>query len=866
MNCRRDVFYGKIIRRNATKHITRFVYFSKLCLKMKHFAVLKRFILIEAIVILHEKGCLSMKTKGKKLRKTACTLTAGMMILSAGTVFTGCRNNSGDSRSENNVNNGVAASEEESVRSLAYTVNDIEPDADNFYHLTSKNGLLYSTIYESEQHGDTWYSRQYILVMDETGKTQVKIPVFEQTEDYQFGTIYGDPIVDDDGNITCIFQSGTYDPQTYTQDGKYQILTFGPEGDLISSKDIEDIYTREENNNGKYLNGLVTDSEGNIYCNLSTCVRVLDSTGKVLFTTDEIDTNNGYMQSIILTNSGVPAVGIQQWGEKPVSKLVEIDLAAQNFGTEYILPDEYINSMYSGSGDYLCYFPNDTGVTGVRADTLEKESVLNLVNLGVDTTQLDLFTVCGDGSFITGGWTYSGTMSKMAYSHIKPIDSSEVKEKQIVTLGCFSMDQFWRSAVAYFNRTNSEYTISAVSYSDSNDTYDYEAAIKNFNNEIISGNMPDILLMDSSMTFDSYKEKGLFTDLYTLIDNDPDLSRDSFLPNILAAMKTDDKLYSMTTSFSVSTYAAKASRVGMADHLTPDEADRILSELPEGASLTNDAMDQNSYLSEALFYNSFVDYENGTCNYDSPEFKAILETAKTYPAEIDYSMIDYDERTLAVKNDTALLYGTYLYDFDSYSQLKDGLIGEDTAFVGFPNNDGANGSLNIATMIAVAEKSQLKEGAWEFIKCTLDNLVTEYEQEIYNPYAESGAEPVTEMRWGMNRLHWGFPVMTEDLEHLGMQSTIPMKTFNEDGEMIPQEHSYSINSIEIKLQPLTEEDAREFIDYLTSVDTVKKYDSNLNSIIQEEVSGFFGGAKSADETAQIIQSRVSIYLSEQYGS
>jgi multiple sugar transport system substrate-binding protein len=37
----------------------------------------------------------------------------------------------------------------------------------------------------------------------------------------------------------------------------------------------------------------------------------------------------------------------------------------------------------------------------------------------------------------------------------------------------------------------------------------------------------------------------------------------------------------------------------------------------------------------------------------------------------------------------------------------------------------------------------------------------------------------------------------------------------------------------------------------------------MESIVQEEVTAFFTGDKSAEETAKIIQNRVSIYLSEQ---
>ncbi len=53
-------------------------------------------------------------------------------------------------------------------------------------------------------------------------------------------------------------------------------------------------------------------------------------------------------------------------------------------------------------------------------------------------------------------------------------------------------------------------------------------------------------------------------------------------------------------------------------------------------------------------------------------------------------------------------------------------------------------------------------------------------------------------------------------------------------------------------------------DYLKSITKINKYDENISNIIKEESDLYFSGSKSADETASVIQSRVSIYLNEQY--
>lgn len=806
-----------------------------------------------------------------------CTLTAGMMILSCGAAFTGCGKESGS--------NNAIVDQQEAMKTLAYKVNDITISADISGNVVSKNGLFYASTYSYEVKDDVYYSSNSIIVFDETGVITMTIPVFEQTQENEYGNIQGNIYVDDSGNITCMIYTGKYDNETGESEDNRRLVTYDPTGKEISSIDINGIVTDEDMQAGRYFNDYLIDSQGNIYCNLNTCVRVLDNTGKELFTTEEINNDNAWMNSIIFTNTGVPVVNIHEYGgENYVNKLVEIDINKKSFGTEHIL-NTNTGNIFSGSGDYICYTDSDTGIAGVRADTLTQEPVLNLLNLGVDNSQISSFTICDDGSFITTSSDYSGAQSQMNLSFIKPVDSSEVKEKKILSLGCYYLNWNIRSAVADFNKKNEEYTIYVTSYSDNNDTSDWSAALTKFNNEILAGNVPDILLINSDMPYDSYAAKGLFTDMYELIDNDPEITREAFMPNVLKAMEKDGKLYEITPSFSVQTYAAKTSLVGTDQHLTMDKANEILAQMPEGAQLTNYLMSQSDFLSNAINFSSFVDYENGTCSFDTPEFKAVLETAKTYPAEIDYEALYNEnpnywvEQETACKENRALLYNAYLYDFDSYNRIKNAYFGEDITFVGFPGMSAEGSSsavLNLDTQLAISNKSKFKEGAWEFIKDVIMNTVTEEEisssgygittyetgSSIAVSAKESDNSGTTETRWVSN--YGSFPILIDHMNKLGTQSTKPYTYIDENGEVVEQENYYYVGDQEIKVPNMTQADADAFIEYLKTVDNVQRYDESLNNIINEESAAFFNGTKSVDETASIIQSRASIYMSEQY--
>lgn len=812
-----------------------------------------------------------LKSNKTAAKRTACILTAGMMALSTG-LFTAC----GD-KNQGSGSNSAVVDQSEALKTLAYKVTDVPINFELSGNVTCKNNLFYSvsTVYNNE--GDNYFSDSSIVVFDASGNTVLTIPAFKQTDPNEYAYISGDVYADDAGNITFVLSYNKYDDEGNSESSN-TLYTYDSTGNLVSSVDLSKVITQEDNDNNRYFNSYIVDAQGNIYISLSTCIRVCDKSGNVLFTTPESNGDNEWLNGLILTNSGVPAVYKYSYSDTGSSaKLVEIDLNAKGYGKEYELGSS-INTIYSGSGDYLCYSSSDTGIMGVRADNLQTESVLNLLNLGIDNSNINSMAVNDDGSFVTVGYDYSGMTARSTLSLITPIDSSEVKEKKVLTLGCFYIDWNIRSQIAEFNKTNEDYTIYATSYSESNDTSDYTAALTKFNNEILAGNVPDILLISSGMPYNSYASKGLFADLYEFMDKDDVYNRDAFMPNVLKAMEKDGKLYEITPSFTVQTYAAKKSLVGDATSLTMDQANQILASMPEGATLTNDSqtMTASNFLSTAITFSNFVDYTNATCNFDSPEFKAILETAKKYPAEIDYDALYNDnpnywmEQETACRENRALLYSVYFNDFSIYTNTRDAYFGEDISFVGFPGSGASNATgsvISTGSEIAVSSKSKYKDGAWEFIKLVLDNAVGEQDSGNYGVAITSDASVAEAADEAVKRItsqYYGLPVVKSQLQALGQQATIPQTYTDTDGTVQQVDNTYYVGNTEVKVNLITQDEVNMLIDYFSTVDTIARYDESLTDIINEEANAYFKGTKSVDEAASLIQSRASIYLSEQY--
>ncbi len=427
------------------------------------------------------------------LKKTLCVFTA-CIVMTAGT---GCRDKSG----------GENAPEPHEVMSTVnFDTKQVELNG-SLGSIIKKNDLYYSAItgYRSGNDG-TSFSTHYIVAFDENAVIKTVIPVYEQKEPDESGYISGNVMVDNNGNISCICVHSFSDNEgnyTYTA----QLLTFDSSGKQISSTDLKNIITDEDIHENRHLQEVLIAPDGNIYCNLNRCVRVFDSTGKLLFTTKDIDDNSSQISNMVITNTGkVAVVMYENIGTSYSAKLAEVNTAAQDLGAGHTFKSNF-NSVFSGSGEYIVYTSSDTGIMGVKADTMEPELIVNALSLGVGDSE---FYACDDGSFLLSTHDESGDVSKIVLTTLTPPENlaeenSAENDKKIIDLGCFTLDSSLRSLIEDFNKNNSEYIINVQCFADNNDTTDWEGAINEFNSQLLSGNVPDIIAVNSiTMPLESY--------------------------------------------------------------------------------------------------------------------------------------------------------------------------------------------------------------------------------------------------------------------------------------------------------------------------------------------------------------------------
>ena len=64
------------------------------------------------------------------------------------------------------------------------------------------------------------------------------------------------------------------------------------------------------------------------------------------------------------------------------------------------------------------------------------------------------------------------------------------------------------------------------------------------------------------------------------------------------------------------------------------------------------------------------------------------------------------------------------------------------------------------------------------------------------------------------------------------------------------------------MEPLSQDEVQKIYDYVLSIKTLNPRNEVVEKIINEEAAAFFGGQKTAEEVAELIQNRVTTYLNE----
>lgn len=363
-------------------------------------------------------------------------------------------------------------------------------------------------------------------------------------------------------------------------------------------------------------------------------------------------------------------------------------------------------------------------------------------------------------------------------------------------------------------------------------------------NELIAGEGPDILYVDNE-DLSALWEKGVLLDLRELVSQE---TLDMIYPGMLDTGIIDGSLAGVSTGYSVCSMVTSRD-IWPEEQWTLEDVVTLLEagDRPHGISDSGYRWIGGNVLMYRLScydmaHSPFIDWENGTCSFDSELFVRLLKVAKQYEDDVEdvegyeeyYTMAGYrqllENGCVAVEDSVCGL--------DSYVRIRQ-CMGESYNRIGLPGDVGSNQAVTAAGYFVVNKNCGNREAAAAYLEFVLSrDSIVNYRRDARD-FFKVGRD--WEGKWA---------VIDGDIEGTYLGYLLDRN----DPALFDEEMP------EVYVKYL--EYAEEYYRFMESLEGEPPSDGQIENIISEEADNYFYNGQSAEHVAQVIQSRVQMYLSE----
>lgn len=749
-----------------------------------------------------------------------------------------------------------------------------EPDTEQrLYSVKVYDQYLYFENYEWDEAAQrSNVSIDSISAMD--GSAGPSIPLNRQSEEEEENRSLSSFMFDGEGNLVTVETIYHWNEETGDGSQEFFLCKYNAQGEFQSEIDFTDML---KDAGDSYIQYADIDGEGRIYLCSSSVVYLLDAegqpSGSISLGTDT------WVRGMGAGKDGKMYITLYDMGSNGVV-LKELDFEGKKLGASY---SNFINGN-----------SNNRLVTGVEKDFMDSdgtalyeydiatqtaEKLFDWLDCDIDGSQINALYAMEDGRILvcTYDWEQEDGRAEMALLTKTP--AAQVKEKVNITIGALYSDYTVRAAAVKFNKSNASYHISLENYFDYNDvTFSGDEsnyaevmadAITRMNNDITSGNCPDMLILNG-LNVAQLAEKGVFEDLGTYLDGSSALSRSDYFENILEAYTYDGKLVAIPRDFELTTLVGKASDLGTEAGWTLEEMMAYGNEHPDAELLANAS--KETALETMLRYtlSNFVNWEAGECDFNDDAFASLLEFANKFPEKYEYDE-DAPAYPTRIAAGEILLDTLYIYDFNSI-QMPEAMFGEPVTYIGYPNKNGDSGTyLQLSSGLAITSKCSDKEGAWAFMEYYLNmprSLYSNGFSSRKSEFEEARAKATTiEYLYEYEYNEDGGIVLDDEgnPKYKLDEDGNPVIRLDEEGNPMTANSGGSIgygNDWTYTYHVTTEEEADKIEELIKSAKPATDSDLQILNIVKEEAQAFFKGQKSAKDVAGVIQSRVQLYVNE----
>lgn len=499
------------------------------------------------------------------------------------------------------------------------------------------------------------------------------------------------------------------------------------------------------------------------------------------------------------------------------------------------------------SGQFTAYLLMGEGLYGI-SDESEPIKVLDFQRSMITPSEIYSITEITEGKFLMTGIKNSSGSRYISLLTVRPDDYKPNKTTVKAMVGQYDYDVI--ELVNEYSRSNDEFTVEIQSYSDMDEV----------RNAMLSGDTPDFISYGYSDDSCRYANMGAFCDMYELSEQYGGFKKEDILDNIIEGFETNGHLYSISDSFMTETLIAN-SEVLSKEHSywTLEDMVKTIGEIPEDMYIT----DVFSYMfdsPESLFTyiavnnsKQWIDYENGSCSFDNPKFVEFIKMCHNSADKMKiyeewwnmneefvandwegYEFFYNEQQRMLMNKKTLFKYERISSIFDITSMYRDDIFNgaetvakrlgsDDITVLGFPSQERA-GCFWSQTIYSIPVNGKCVEGGWDFLNY----------------------------------------IMSEDTmlsDHIA--SFDKLATRKDAFDAILERNRQFEENVHKLDDPLTDETiaiVKEFVSHLTTL----KVTNPLYDVFSEEFLRYENGEITAEECAEHIQSRASIYVSEQF--
>ncbi len=451
----------------------------------------------------------------------------------------------------------------------------------------------------------------------------------------------------DDGYL---FISSTYDMESFRD--TYTIVAADTDS-VLWEKPLDDFLTLPERFWGSVY---AVDGGDDWYIAAADTVVKLDSDGNVL--SSEI--LSGEARGMFNADDGVHIYG------RDFHSILSASDGVLRDDEQWQKAMENANGGISVGGGYDLIKSNEIGLYGVNVAEGTTELLMNWVNSGIAEAPSSVAMVSEDVIFVYRSDYNASLAGETGLWKYEKCPDDAIPEREIIRI---TYSETGRGkiplAAVQFNKSQAKYHVVCEEYSAGGG--DYLTMAEGINTMLLDGSIGDIVEFDFVTDLEKYGTKGYLADLNTLMGDL--IAADDIFGCVRTACETNGKLYGIPQEFQIWTCTVKD---GALDDYSIWNTDAFVDCYQKLASegkyiISNTSRAAiNTYLHDGMMQ-SFIDFDAGTCDFDSDEFRSLIAFLADLPEENSCELEYWNENHYVT--DEIFLYEALIGSYSEWGQL-----------------------------------------------------------------------------------------------------------------------------------------------------------------------------------------------------